>query len=119
MPRERVELSVVIPVYNSAGIFPELYRRLTSVLKKTVKSYEIIAVLDGCTDDSFGVIQRFHDGDDRVKVVEFSRNFGHQVAITLCLVQNLYEINVYFAALVGEVQEPMIPLHKVMLHNLF
>lgn len=77
-----VELSVVIPVYNSAGIFPELYRRLVAELDKTVGSFEIVAVVDGCADDSFDVISRIAEADPRVKAVEFSRNFGHQAAVT-------------------------------------
>ena len=76
------ELSVVIPVYNSANIFPELYQRLTAALDKTVSSFEIIAVVDGCRDRSFDVIQAFGQRDGRVKAIEFSRNFGHQAAIT-------------------------------------
>jgi len=76
------ELSVVIPVYNSANIFPELYRHLTAVLDRVVVSFEIIAVVDGCRDNSFDVIRDIGRKDDRVKAIEFSRNFGHQAAIT-------------------------------------
>lgn len=77
-----LELSVVIPVYNSANIFPELYRRLQAALGQMVASFEIIAVVDGCRDRSFDVIQDIGQGDGRVKAIEFSRNFGHQAAIT-------------------------------------
>ena len=76
------ELSIVIPVYNSEGIFPELYSRLTKALEAVVHSFEIIAVVDGCRDKSFNVIQALSEKDARVKAIEFSRNFGHQVAIT-------------------------------------
>ena len=77
-----IELSVVIPVYNSANIFPELYQRLTAALDKSVSSFEIIAVVDGCNDRSFDVIQSAGKMDKRLKAIEFSRNFGHQAAIT-------------------------------------
>lgn len=76
------ELSIVIPVYNSERIFPELYRRLTQALEGVVASFEIVAVVDGCQDQSYNVIQALHQKDGRVKAMEFSRNFGHQVAIT-------------------------------------
>jgi len=76
------ELSVVIPIYNSANIFPELYQRLTAAVGQTVSSFEIIAVVDGCRDRSFDVIQGIAQRDGRVKAIEFSRNFGHQAAIT-------------------------------------
>ena len=77
-----VELSVVVPVYNSATIFPELHRRLVEALEGVVASFEIIAVVDGCADDSSRVIAGASETDSRVKLVEFSRNFGHQAAVT-------------------------------------
>ena len=77
-----LELSVIIPVYNSADIFPELHRRLAVVLEPAVKSFEIIAVVDGCRDRSAEVIGGIAAKDPRVKMIEFSRNFGHQAAIT-------------------------------------
>ena len=78
---QKTALSVVIPVYNSAEIFPELYRRLCNVLKDDVDSFEIIAVLDGCTDNSYEVIYKSSLQDKRVKIIEFSRNFGHQSSV--------------------------------------
>jgi glycosyltransferase involved in cell wall biosynthesis len=77
-----IGLSVVVPIYNSANIFHELYQRLIEVLDKKVSSFEIIAVVDGCRDRSFDVIQSVGQMDTRVKAIEFSRNFGHQAAIT-------------------------------------
>jgi len=82
MPKNEIELSVVIPIYNSAAIFPELYRRLCSSLESVVQSFEVIAVLDGCTDNSFDVIQAIRRQDQRVKFLDLSRNFGHQAAVT-------------------------------------
>jgi dolichol-phosphate mannosyltransferase len=81
-PTSTLDLSVIIPVYNSADIFPELYRRLVAVLEPAVKSFEIIAVVDGCRDRSAEVIGGIAAKDPRVKMIEFSRNFGHQAAIT-------------------------------------
>lgn len=77
-----MELTVVIPVYNSANIFPELYRRLIAILTPAFSDFEIIAVLDGCRDRSFEVISGFAQKDLRLKVIELSRNFGHQAALT-------------------------------------
>ena len=79
---KHVQLSIVVPVYNSADIFPELYRRLASVLAERTIDFEIIAVLDGCKDRSFEVISQYHRIDPRVKLIDFSRNFGHQAAIS-------------------------------------
>jgi dolichol-phosphate mannosyltransferase len=80
--KQTPELSVVIPVYNSEAIFPELYTRLCKALDGSVQNFEIIAVVDGCRDHSFDVIQSIGQKDPRVKAIEFSRNFGHQAAIT-------------------------------------
>ncbi|MBI5368934.1 MAG: glycosyltransferase family 2 protein [Planctomycetes bacterium] len=77
-----VELSVVIPVYNSAAIFPELYRRLNAALAGAVSSFEIVAVCDGCRDASYDVIARTAATDPRVRGIDLSRNFGHQAAVT-------------------------------------
>lgn len=79
LPRD---LAVVVPVYNSAQIFPELYRRLSSALQEHTISYEIIAVLDGCRDSSFSVVSGLAYIDPRLKLIELSRNFGHQAAVT-------------------------------------
>jgi len=78
----RPALSVVIPVYNSEAIFPELYAQLIRVLHGVTPSFEVIAVVDGCRDRSYEVIQSIGKTDPRIKAVEFSRNFGHQAAIT-------------------------------------
>ena len=71
---KKVDISVVIPVYNSGEIFPSLYSRLSKVLSQITNSYEIITVLDGCQDNSLDVINEIHTNDDRVKIIELSRN---------------------------------------------
>jgi glycosyltransferase involved in cell wall biosynthesis len=74
--------SIVIPVYNEAEVLPSLYDRLTRVMEGLVESYEIIFVNDGSRDDSTALLRDFQDRDARVKFLSFSRNFGHQIAIT-------------------------------------
>lgn len=78
----KVDISVVVPVFYSAQIFPVLYERLVNTLEKVTRSFEIIAVVDGCTDNSAAVISEVNARDSRVKMIEFSRNFGNQMAIT-------------------------------------
>lgn len=82
MDNNNPSLSVVIPVYYSADIFPTLYERLRASLEPLEIPFEIIAVVDGCTDRSAQVIAQIHERDGRVKLIEFSRNFGNQMAIT-------------------------------------
>jgi polyisoprenyl-phosphate glycosyltransferase len=74
--------SIVIPVYNEAEVLPALYDRLTRVLEALIEPYEIIFVNDGSQDDSPLLLRDFQARDERVKFLSFSRNFGHQIAIT-------------------------------------
>jgi glycosyltransferase involved in cell wall biosynthesis len=74
--------SIVIPVYNEAEVLPSLYNRLIRVMEGLVEPYEIIFVNDGSWDDSTALLRDFQDRDARVKFLSFSRNFGHQIAIT-------------------------------------
>ncbi|MFQ5595546.1 MAG: glycosyltransferase family 2 protein [Anaerolineae bacterium] len=75
-------LSIVAPVYNEEVILPELYRRVTAVMEEAGESYELVLVNDGSRDRSLEIMRELHEQDPRVKVINFSRNFGHQVAIT-------------------------------------
>lgn len=75
-------LSVVIPVLNEQETLPELYTQLTKILKTTVGSYEIIFVNDGSQDKSMEIMMDFNKRDSKVKIIELSRNFGHQAAIS-------------------------------------
>ncbi len=74
--------SVVAPVYNEGPTLPEFYRRLSAVLDATGQSWEMVLVNDGSRDNSLAVMLGLHEQDPRVKVLSFSRNFGHQLAIT-------------------------------------
>jgi polyisoprenyl-phosphate glycosyltransferase len=76
------DLSVVIPVYNEEDNIPILYSRLGTILEKTTLEYEIIFVDDGSRDKSLELLQSLAAKDHHVIVVELTRNFGHQVAIS-------------------------------------
>jgi len=77
------ELSVVVPLYNEELVISEMYKRLTEVLKKCAKGgYEIIFVNDGSRDNTLQQTKDICRSDERVKLISFSRNFGHQIAIT-------------------------------------
>ena len=79
---QELTFSFISPVYNEQEGLETFYHRLTAVADKLGEPYEIIFVNDGSTDDSAGVIHRLSLNDPRVKTVEFSRNFGHQAALT-------------------------------------
>ncbi|MGC7873143.1 glycosyltransferase family 2 protein [Desulfosporosinus sp. SYSU MS00001] len=77
-----IRYSVVIPVYNEDAVLEQTYRRLKQVMASTGEAYELIFVNDGSCDDSVDLIKGLCDRDPSVKLLSFSRNFGHQVAIT-------------------------------------
>ncbi|HWP40889.1 MAG TPA: glycosyltransferase family 2 protein, partial [Tepidisphaeraceae bacterium] len=75
-------ISVVVPIYNEQENLPELRRRLTAALDCTGETWELIFVNDGSRDRSAEMIRQYHAQDPRIKLIELSRNFGHQPAVT-------------------------------------
>ncbi len=80
--RHTPTLSVVAPVFNEEAILPEFYRRVREALDGAGLDWELILVNDGCRDRSPEIMRELHGRDPRVRVINFARNFGHQVAIT-------------------------------------
>lgn len=74
--------SVVVPMYNEEGVIAESHRRLSEVMKGLGEDYELIYINDGSTDDTMKIITETAQTDKTVRVLDFSRNFGHQIAIT-------------------------------------
>ena len=74
-------LSVVVSVYNEEKALEDFYREATGVLKGIAWEYELIFVNDGSGDQSLSILERLAAGDSNVKVVSFSRNFGHEAAM--------------------------------------
>lgn len=74
--------SLVIPVYDEDETLPELFKRLDDLLESLDGDSEVIMVDDGSRDASFSLLVAKSCHDKRYKVVHFSRNFGHQLAIT-------------------------------------
>jgi glycosyltransferase involved in cell wall biosynthesis len=75
-----LEISVVIPMRNESPNVEGLYRELTATLGGFGRSYEILAVDDGSTDDTFALLSAIQAKDPRVRVIRFRRNFGQTAA---------------------------------------
>lgn len=74
--------SIVAPVFNEEETVPHFYQRVIAVMEQVGEPFELILVNDGSRDGSFAVMQKLHQQDPRVRVIDFSRNFGHQIAIS-------------------------------------
>jgi glycosyltransferase involved in cell wall biosynthesis len=75
-------ISVVVPCFNEEDVLRETHERLTDALSKTDLEYEIVYVNDGSRDRTLDILRELTAADSHVRVVSFSRNFGHQVAVT-------------------------------------
>ena len=76
------DLSVIIPIYNEQQIIHELYNRLQKTVSQISINYEFIFVNDGSKDNSLMELMEISKQDSRVYFINFSRNFGHQIAVT-------------------------------------
>lgn len=74
-------LSVVVPMFNEEALVDAFYRRLSAVLRQMPESSEIIVVDDGSRDQTLSLWLARRKEDVSIKIIEFSRNFGHQSAI--------------------------------------
>ena len=75
-------LSVVVPIYNEEENIPAFHTAIRSVMEGMEEHWEVIYVNDGSRDKSLSLLVEIQQRDPRVSVVEFSRNFGHQAALT-------------------------------------
>ena len=77
------KISVVIPMYYEEEVAKECYNKMTEVLKKIDGyDYELICVNDGSKDKTLPILEELAEKDNKLKVVSFARNFGHQCAVT-------------------------------------
>jgi glycosyltransferase involved in cell wall biosynthesis len=74
--------SIVAPVYNEEETLPHFYERVVAVMEQLGEPFELVLVNDGSTDNSYHLMRTLHARDPRVRVIDFSRNFGHQIAIS-------------------------------------
>ena len=74
------DISVVVPMRNESHSVAELYRELTEVMEAFGRPYEILAIDDGSTDDTFARLASLQRADPRLRVIRFRRNFGQTAA---------------------------------------
>jgi len=98
-----VLLSVVVPCRNEERVLRQTHQRLSTVLRNLGIAFEIIYVDDGSTDLTFDLQSEIQAADERVRVLQLSRNFGHQIAITAGLEHALGDVVVLIDA---DLQDP-------------
>jgi dolichol-phosphate mannosyltransferase len=79
---ERPVVSLVVPFYNEEAVIREFHSRIVPVLEATKESFEVICVNDGSRDKTADMLDAICAQDSRFKAAHFSRNFGHQAAVT-------------------------------------
>lgn len=77
-----IKLSVVIPVYYEEAVVEKCYEAIKAVMDKNYWLYELIFVNDGSKDQTLPLLRQIASKDKQVRIIDFSRNFGHQIAIT-------------------------------------
>ena len=82
MAAEHHEVSLVVPCHNEAGNLSVLYERALAIMEQTQKSWELVCVNDGSKDDTLDRLLALHQTDPRVVVIDLSRNFGKEAALT-------------------------------------
>ncbi len=84
MKIESPYISIVVPCYNEEEVIEHTHKRLTDVLATIKVKYEIIYISDGSSDQTNNLLDKLYQKNKRgnMKMVIFSRNFGHQVAVT-------------------------------------
>jgi len=79
---DRPVYSVVAPVFNEEETLPHFYARVVKAMEQLDESFELLLINDGSRDSSYHIMQELHERDPRVHAIDFSRNFGHQIAIS-------------------------------------
>ena len=82
MSQNDPKYSIVAPVFNEEETLPEFYRRIFAVVQELDSAAELLLIDDGSTDNSLALMQELQAQESFVRILSFSRNFGHQVAIT-------------------------------------
>jgi glycosyltransferase involved in cell wall biosynthesis len=79
---EKPRYSIVAPCFNEEGVLHVLYQRVCQAMDQTGEPWELVLVNDGSHDRTPEIMRELRAADPRVKVVDFARNFGHQIAVT-------------------------------------
>lgn len=80
--REQIDISIVVPVYNEGQNIRELFSEIEAVLNLVNKTYEVIFIDDGSTDETFNILRELNQRNKNLKAIQFRKNFGKSAALT-------------------------------------
>jgi polyisoprenyl-phosphate glycosyltransferase len=93
---DKKSVSIVISAYNEEGNIEKIYEELTKIIKQTsITQYEILFVNDGSSDKTFEICKKLMQQDKSIKIFDFERNFGHEIAMTAGLDNAIYEAVIF------------------------
>lgn len=104
-------ISIVVPCYNEKEVLDELYQRLSAAAESWGEPFEVIVVDDGSEEDTWQRIEAIHQRDPRWKAVRFSRNFGHQTAVSAGIARAAGQAVIVMDA---DLQDPPEELHRFL-----
>lgn len=121
------KISVVVSVYNEELSLPDFYRETKEVLTQLSWDYELIFVNDGSQDKSYDILKKFAE-DERVQLIDFSRNFGHEAAMiagidyatgdgVVCMDADLQHPPAYIPAIIEKFEEGFEVISMVRTKN--
>lgn len=76
----KIDLTILIPVFNEEENLLPLYKRIVAILSVRKESFEMVFINDGSMDKSLNILKELRERDNRIKIVNLSRNFGHEIA---------------------------------------
>ena len=104
-------LTVVIPAYFEEAVIEACYSALKVVMDKNRWTYEFIFVNDGSKDQTLPLLKRIAEKDMGVKIIDFTRNFGHQVAVTAGIYHSTGDATVVIDA---DLQDPPVVIEQMI-----
>jgi len=110
-----LQISVIVPCFNEQEVIATTHRELKRVLGNLKSPYEILYINDGSSDNTLELLQRISQNDENSKLISFSRNFGHQAAVSAGISNCSGDVAIIIDA---DLQDPpelfgkMIALHK-------
>ena len=104
--------SVVVPLYNEEAVIDESYKRLKTVMDSTLQTYEILFINDGSHDNTSDMVENMCRKDKSIKLINFSRKFGHQAAITAGMNESLGDAVIVIDVDLNDPPEAIIDMIK-------